>query len=72
MLIDAKVDVNKVSKEQETPLMESAEKGCIASSLLLIKAGAKKELKNSMGLTASELAKNKNHSELSFIIDNFN
>lgn len=71
VLIDFKSDINKLSSELYSPLMEASSKGCYAASVLLLKAGASIELKNKDDKMASEIARTKKFEELVFLIDNF-
>jgi len=64
-LLDAGANVNEQNfYDKETALMKAASRGMIENVEILLKSGAKKDLKNFLGLTAYDIAVSENKNQL--------
>ncbi|PPL00330.1 Ankyrin repeat-containing protein [Parapedobacter indicus] len=68
MLIEAGAEVNVLQTSRTSPLHLAAQNGNIDLIILLLENGARVEIKNDMGKTASDLAAEKRHVEIAEIL----
>ena len=68
MLIEAGAEVNVLQASRISPLHFAAQNGNIDLIILLLENGARIEIKNDLGKTASDLAAEKGHTEIADIL----
>ena len=68
-LIRKKSNINAVNMEGNSPLMLASKNKCFVVTALLVNSGANLNLKNHKGLTASEIAKEKEYEKIHFFLE---
>jgi ankyrin repeat protein len=69
ILLDLKLDFNKNSTNLNSALIDSVNNKCLATSILLLKAGASAHFKNKENKSAVDIAREKGNIELAFLLE---